>query len=88
MRRLCDLPMGWCHFLTVCVLFREMDPVFFGWERVNPLCYGREKVEPVYVVPVGIFLFVCRGKKGKTHCILKASVVVRFHCESHAPWVL
>jgi len=52
------LPMGWCHFLTGCVLFWEMDPVFFGWERVNPLCCGREKIEPVYVVPVGICLIV------------------------------
>jgi len=34
------------------------------------------------------YLLVCPGKKGKTHCILKASRVVRFHCESHTPWVL
>ena len=34
------------------------------------------------------YLFVCRDKEEKTHCILKASVVVRFHCESHTPWVL
>ena len=33
----------WCHFLTGCVLFWEMDPVFFGWERVNPLCGGGRK---------------------------------------------
>ena len=44
--------LGRCHFLTGCVLFWEMDPVFFGQERVNPLCYGREKIKPVYVVPV------------------------------------
>ena len=31
------LPIGMFHFLTGCVLFWEMDPVFFGWERVNPL---------------------------------------------------
>jgi len=109
--------MGWCHFLTGCVLFWEMDPVFFGWERVNPLWYGRENIKPVYVVPVGIclfvvvkkenslrhvhqsvdygcdtscntrgYLFVCCGKKEKTHCILKASVMDRFH--SHSLWVL
>jgi len=80
--------MGWCHFLTGCVLFWEMDPVFFGWERVHPLCYGPGKIKPLYVVPVGIFLFVCSGKKEKTHCVLKASVVVRFHYENHTPWVL
>jgi len=55
--------MGCCHFLTECVVFWEMDPVFFGWERVNPLCYGRNKNQPVYVVPVGIFLFVEVKKK-------------------------
>ena len=37
--------MGRCHFLMGCVLFREMDPVFFGWERVNPLGYGRGKIK-------------------------------------------
>ena len=35
-----------------------MDPVFFGWERVNPIWYGREKIKTVYIVPVGICLFV------------------------------
>ena len=61
------LPMGRCHFLTGCVLFWEMDPVFFGWERVNPLCYGREKIKPVYVVPVGICLFVVVKRKNPLH---------------------
>jgi len=56
--------MGRCHFLTGCVLFWEMDPVFCGSERVNPLCYGREKIKPVYVVPVGICCLVV-GKKEK-----------------------
>ena len=56
--------MGRCHFLTGCVLFWEVDPVFFGWERVNSLCYGQEeKIKPVYVVPVGICLFVVVEKK-------------------------
>jgi len=51
--------MGRCHFLTGCVLFWEMDPVFFGWERVNLSSrYGEEKIKPVYVVPVGVCLFV------------------------------
>ena len=45
---------GLVPLLTGCVFFWEMDPVFFGWERVNILCYGREKIKPVYVVPVGI----------------------------------
>jgi len=46
------------------------------------------KFKPVYEVPVdtSICLFVCRGQKGKPHCVLKASVVVRFHCENHPPW--
>jgi len=35
-----------------------MDPVFFGWERVNPSWYGPRKNKPVYVVPMGICLFV------------------------------
>jgi len=73
----------------VCAFFWEIDPVFFGWERVNLLCYGRGKIKSVYVVPVGICqcLFVA-GKKGETHCVLKASAMVRFHCEIHTPWVL
>jgi len=58
--------MGQCHFLTGCVFFWEMDPVFFGWERVNPLWYGREKIEAVYVVPVGICLFVVVKKEKPT----------------------
>ena len=44
----------------------EMDPVFFGWERVNPLWYGWGKIKPVYVVPVGICLFVVVKKKKPT----------------------
>jgi len=40
-----------------------MDPVFFGWERVNLLCYGQEKIKPVCIVPVGICLFVVVEKK-------------------------
>jgi len=58
------LPMGWCHFLMGCVFFWEMDIVFFGCERVNPSCYGRGKIKPVYVVPLSICLFVV-VKKGK-----------------------
>jgi len=57
---------GPVSFLTGCVLFGEMDPVFFGWERVNPLCHGREQIKPVYVVPVGICLFVVVKKKKPT----------------------
>jgi len=49
-----------------CVLFWEMDPVFFGWKRVNLLWYGREKFKPVCVVPVGICLFVVVKKKKST----------------------
>jgi len=59
----CAFSMGRCHFLTGRVLFWEKDLVFFGLERVNPLCYGRDK--PVYVVPVGICLFVVCGFKTK-----------------------
>jgi len=55
--------MGQCHFLTGCVRFWQMDPVFYGWKRVNPLCYGREKIKSVYVVLVGICLFVMIKKK-------------------------
>jgi len=55
------LPMGRCHFLTGCVLFWEMEPVFFGWERVNPLVW--KKIRPVYVVPVGIHLLVVVKKE-------------------------
>jgi len=58
--------MGRCHFLTGCVLFWEMDLVSLGWERVNPLWYGREKIKPVYVVPVGICLFVVVKKEKPT----------------------
>jgi len=46
----------------VCA-FLEMDPVFFGWERVNPLCCGWEKMKPVYVVAMEICFFVV-VKKG------------------------
>jgi len=81
--------MGWCHFLTGCVLFM--------------LC-SRGKIKSVYVVPVGIclfvvvkkenptasrscnnrmYLFVCRGEKGKPYYVMKASAVVRFKCEIH-----
>jgi len=36
-RRPCGyLPMGRCHFLTGCVLFGEMDPVFFGLGKGKP----------------------------------------------------
>jgi len=43
----CDyLPMGQCHFLTGCVLFWEMDPVFFGWERVNLYVMVGKKSNP------------------------------------------
>jgi len=61
--------MGRCHFLTVCVRFWDMDPVFFGWERalINFLCYGRENFKPVYVVPLGICLFVVVKKKKPLH---------------------
>jgi len=64
-RCLCGyLPMGRCHFLTGCVLFWEMDPIFFGWERVNHLWYGRGKINPVCVLPVGIcWLVVVKRKK-------------------------
>jgi len=63
-RRACGyLPMGRCHFLTGCVLFWEMDPVFFGWDRVNPLCCGRGKMKPMCVVIVGICLFVVAKKE-------------------------
>ena len=59
--------MARCHFLTGCVLFWEMDPVFFGYEIVSPfLCYGREKTKPVYVVPVGICWLVAVKKKKPT----------------------
>ena len=59
--------MGRCHFLTGCVLFWEMDPVFLGQERVNPLCCGREKIKPVYVIPVGIcWLVVVKKEKPTT----------------------
>ena len=34
------------------------------------------------------YLLVCGVKKGKKHCILKVSQLVRFHCESHTPRVL
>jgi len=44
-----------------------MDPVFFGWERLNLLCYGREKIKPVYAVPLGICLFVVVKKKNPLH---------------------
>jgi hypothetical protein len=44
-----------------------MDPVFFGWERVNPLRYGRKQIKPVYVVPLGICLFVVVKKKTPLH---------------------
>jgi len=43
-----------------------MDPVFFGWERVNSLWYGLEKITPVYVVLVGICLFVVVKNKNPT----------------------
>ena len=55
--------MGQCHFLTGYVLFWEIDPVFFGWERVNPLRCGLEKMKPMYVVPMGIGLFVVVKKE-------------------------
>jgi len=37
------LPMGWCHFLTGCVLFWEMDLVFFLLGKSKPLmlCSGK-----------------------------------------------
>ena len=60
------LANGPVSFLTKCVLFWEMDLVYFGWERVNPLCYGQEKVKPVYVVPVGICWFVLVKKEKST----------------------
>ena len=47
----------------VCA-FLGNGPSLFWLGRVNPLCYGREKIKPVYVVPVGIYLFVM-VKKGK-----------------------
>ena len=61
----------------VCAFFWEMDPVFFGWERVKPLCYVRGKNKPVYVVPikatsiktcatVGVWLFVVVKKNKPT----------------------
>jgi len=66
-RRPCGyLPMGRCHFLTGCVLFWEIDPVVFGWEKVNPLCCGRGNFKTVYVVPVGICLFVVVKKENPT----------------------
>jgi len=58
--------MGRYHFLTGCVIFWETDPVFFGKERVNPLCYGWGKIKPVYVVPVGICWLVVVKKKKPT----------------------
>jgi len=80
-----------CFWQALCVLHRnahfgEMDPVFFGQEKVNPVCC--RKFKPVQVLPVGICLLVCRGKKEKPHCGLKESAVVRFHCENHPPWVV
>ena len=53
----------WAGFIFGRGVCLEMDPVFFGWERVNPLCCGREKMKPVYVVPVVTCLFVVVKKE-------------------------
>jgi len=60
---LADGPVSFSDW--VCA-FLGNGQVFFGWERSNPLCYGREKNKPVYVVPVGICLFVVVKKKNPT----------------------
>jgi len=65
-RRPCDyLPMGRFHFLTgcQCVFFEKWTQSFLVEKRVNPLCCGREKMKPVYVVPVVTCLFVVVKKE-------------------------
>ena len=57
--------MGWCHFLTECVLFWEMDAVFFGWERVNFYVVVGE-IKLLCVVPVSICLVVVVKKANPT----------------------
>ena len=71
---------GVCSFLG-------NGPSLFWLGKSKPFMLWLGKNKPVYVVPVGICLFVV-VKKEKTHCILKASLVVRFQCESHTPWGL
>ena len=45
--------MVWCHSLTGCVCFWDVDPVFFvSRKRVNP-CFGARRLHPY------------SGKKGK-----------------------
>jgi len=70
----------------VCA-FLGNGPSLFWLGKSKPLMLWSGKKQTRVCSTLG-YLFVCRGKKEKTHCILKASVVVRFHCESHTPWVL
>ena len=38
--------MSWCHFLTGCVCFWDVDPVFFvSRKRVNPY-FGARRLHP------------------------------------------
>ena len=64
-----------------------MNSFFFGREE-QTLYFVSGKIKPVYVVSTRGHLFVCRGKKGKTYCILEQLVMVRFHCENYTPWAL
>jgi len=71
----------------VCAFLGNGPSLFWlGKSKPFMLCWG--KFKPVYVVRMVICLFVCRGKKEQTHCVLNSSVVVRFHCENHTPWVV
>jgi len=49
----------------VCA-FLGNGPSLFWLGRVIPLCYGREKIKPVYVVPVGICWLVVVKQKNPT----------------------
>ena len=60
---LADGPVPFSH--GVCA-FLGNGPSLFWLGTSKPLCYGWEKIKPVYVVPVGIGCFVLVKKEKPT----------------------
>ena len=65
------LPMG-CD--GVCA-FWEAEPVFSAFKRVKPFMMWSGKNRS-RVCCFRRYLFVCHGKKGKTHCIMASAMIM------------